>query len=180
MALIFTSTRLEAIPSGGSVSVVSIIHDMIQRCQNLVGGILAFIVLVVLHLIHGSTLLLALFLHLTNHIQLSSNRPSSKQHESNNNHILELLLQKDALKWKSKNKIPKCLGIIFVPTARGYFSINKLKYTSWSKSIILQGMIEDLIKIVEWSLELGIEDLLLYDENGKQFISFGTVKSICE
>lgn len=144
---------------------------MIQRCQHLIGGVLAFIVLLVLHLIHGSTLLLALFLHLINHIQLSTSTTSRNESISNDDAITTTsykTLLKDSQVWKQNNKIPNCLGIIFVPTARGYFSLSKLRYTAWSKEVILQGMIEDVIKIVSWSKALGIDNLLLYDENGEQ------------
>jgi len=123
---------------------------------------LAFLVLLVLHLIHGSTLLLALFLHLVNHIHLSTstcNNPSPKT------------LSEDVLIWKNKKRVPNCLGIIFVPSARGYFSLSKFKYTSWDKDIVLQGMVRDVLDLVNWSKRLGVDTLLLYDENGKLTLS---------
>lgn len=130
---------------------------MIQRCQRLVGGVLAFLVLLVLHLIHGSTLLIALFLHLINHIQVGSSSSSSRRRTISDN---------DISMWK-RSKIPKCLSIIFVPSARGYFSFSKFKYIAWDRDIVRQGMIKDVIDLINWCKELGIDCLLLYDENGK-------------
>lgn len=128
-------------------------NDMIQRCQRLVEGLLAFFILLVLHLIHSSTLILALFLHLFHHFGLS---PTTT-------------LSQDVSLWKS-NKIPKSLGVIFVPAARGYFSLSKLRYKAWDDGIVYDGMKNDVIDLIKWSLELGVEELLLYDENGEHLL----------
>lgn len=149
----------------------AVVHDMIQRCRRLAGGALACLVLLVLHLIHGSTLLLALFLHLINHIRLSTStstltRPGGNTSDTNSNPSTKALSD-DITIWKNKKKIPSCLGVIFVPSARGYFSFKKFRYTAWSEDVVFQGMMEDVIKIVSWSRRLEIDSLLLYDENGE-------------
>lgn len=133
---------------------------MIQRCQRLVGGILAFLVLLALHLIHGSTLLLALFLHLINHVQLTTS--SCNTSTSNIN-------EDDVRLWKQR-KVPKCLGVIFVPSARGYFSFSSLRYKAWDQEIVFQGMAKDVLDMVLWCKKLEVDTLLLYDENGTFFL----------
>jgi hypothetical protein len=133
--------------------------------------VLAFLVLLVLHLVHGSTLVIALFLHLVNHLQPGTASSNSRRTISND----------DISLWKTRNRIPKCLSIIFVPSARGYLSFSKLppKYTTWDKDIVLQGMIKDALDLVNWCKRLEVDTLLLYDENGEPILSLSLSESLC-
>ncbi|KAK9900022.1 Undecaprenyl diphosphate synthase [Cystobasidium minutum MCA 4210] len=146
---------------------------MIQRCQRLIGGLLAFLVLLCLHLIHSTTLILALILHLIHHFRLSLHGSGSHSSDDTTTTTSTYattrrrfgLKEEDITLWKAK-KVPKCLGIIFVPPARGYFSLRHLKYKAYENESVYLGMQDDAIRLVGWAVELGIEELLLYDENG--------------
>ena len=142
---------------------------MIQRCQRLIGGLLAFLVLLVLHLIHSTTLILALILHLFHHFRLSLHDDDTSTLCSSNGYYVPRrngIKTEDIKLWKSK-KVPKCLGVIFVPPARGYFSLRSFRYQAYDSQVVYNGMQNDVIELVRWAAELGIEDLLLYDENGE-------------
>lgn len=149
-------------------------NDMIQRCQRLIGGLLAFLVLLCLHLIHSTTLILALILHLIHHFRLSLHGSGSHSSDDTTTTTSTYattrrrfgLKEEDITLWKAK-KVPKCLGIIFVPPARGYFSLRHLKYKAYENESVYLGMQDDAIRLVGWAVELGIEELLLYDENGE-------------
>lgn len=72
--------------------------------RDAVHTLLATIVLLTLHLIHGSTLLLTLLLQCGNALQSTRARLDATT------------LHKDAQRWK---KVPKHLAVVFVPAARG-------------------------------------------------------------
>lgn len=116
---------------------------------------LASLVLLLLHLIHASTLLLSLFLHLAASLQSGSQRLDSSS------------LQQDRLRWRKKR--PKHLAIVFVPAARGRFDWRQLRYVPWPAKVVVKGMLRDLRELVRWSHSLAIESLQLYDEHGKSF-----------
>jgi hypothetical protein len=139
------------------------INDMIERIQSALSTLAAFTILLTLHAIHGSTLLLALFLHLINHLRLCL--PTSSGILSHSIPSTKTLVQ-DVSLWKSRKLPPKTLGMIFVPAARGYFSLSKLRYTPWDEETVYNGMQNDIGNLVEWAKRLEIENLVLYDENG--------------
>ena len=114
---------------------------------------LASLVLLLLHLIHGSTLLLSLLLHLAASLQSGSQRLESSS------------LQQDRLRWRKKR--PKHLAIVFVPAARGRFDWRELRYVPWPAGVVVEGMLRDLSELVQWNSSLDLESLQLYDEHGK-------------
>lgn len=113
---------------------------------------LASLALLSLHLIHGSTLLLSLLLHLASSFQSGSQRLDSST------------LASDELRWRKKR--PRHFAVVFVPAARGRFEWKKLSYVPWSQDAVLQGMLEDVTQLVQWCSRLDIQSLQLYDEDG--------------
>lgn len=154
---------------------------MIQRFQSLLQGILAVLVLLFLHVVHGSTLLLSLFIHLKKNLSPRSSSKRSGDPGRSKQHGLQStgdIAQADFHSWSSsKNGIPQTLGLIFVPAARGQVSMSWRKsrafqaptidYRPWDPEVILQGMLDDAGRLVRWSMELGVEEVLMYDEKGE-------------
>lgn len=127
-------------------------RSMAGRVAGAVQLTLASLVLLLLHLIHGSTLLLSLVLHLSSSFQSGSQRLDSST------------LAKDAARWSKKR--PKHLAIVFVPAARGRFEWRTLQYVPWAEDVVLRGMLQDVKELAQWSRKLGIRGLQLYDEQG--------------
>jgi hypothetical protein len=143
---------------------------MIQRAKQLITSCLALCILAALHAIHGATLLLTLFLHL--YKQLSHTLPFSilpsilRRYASPLVYPSEDILRQDKARWTAR-KIPNCLGVVFVPAARGYFSFRELSYRPWQDEVVLDGMLKDVVELFKWIKELEVDSLLLYDEKGE-------------
>jgi hypothetical protein len=116
---------------------------------------LASLVLLLLHLIHGSTLLLSLFLHLASSLQSGSQRLDSSS------------LHQDQLRWRKKR--PRHLAVVFVPAARGRFDWIKLRYVPWARRVVLEGMLQDIHELVQWCSKLDIKTVHLYDEDSRPY-----------
>lgn len=57
--------------------------------------------------------------------------------------------------------------MVFVPPARGYFSLSKMSYTAWDENVVWKGMQRDALDLIRWARALEVSDLLIYDENGE-------------
>lgn len=164
-------------------------HAMTKTLAQLFQATLALSVLLVIHLIHSTTLILALVVHLAQHAHYTFLESRNKSSTPS-----PFTLQQDHRRWKS-HKLPKCLAVTFVPAARGHFQfawkkpqpqpaavspsisstfgrlvarlpIPQLHYTHWSQNVVKRGLVEDTMRLLRWCSVLGIEDLLLYDEQG--------------
>ena len=122
--------------------------------QSALQSLLALLILVVLHGVHGCTLIFTLVLHLWASLQSGSRRLSSST------------LRQDAARWRAR-KLPRHLAVVFVPAARGKFEWSELRYRPWSEKVVLQGMLEDVTHLARWCNQLELESLILYDEAGK-------------
>lgn len=126
---------------------------MLERIAGVLRFSLSLLVLVTLHLVHGSTLLVSLFVHLVTSLQSGASRLSSES------------LEEDTVRWSTKK--PAHLALIFVPAARGKFEWRQFRYRPWEEHVVLEGMVEDIQELVRWCKKLGISSLTIYDEQGE-------------